>query len=534
MPPPAHESPHLALPPSLLPKILAHLSTSSLHTATLVCRRWRTLIFSSGPRSLHILQPHLPTLRAHFGAEAVPARLPLQAVRALLHRYAAQTLFGNHTALAAYSSAAALGAAAVCGSLLAHAERGLRRVRVVELGGGPPRLLACVKADAPIAALAVSEGYLCAVGASGQLTIWQLLARGSTRFLCVRSWSVRVDVGAVKGVAISPGHARTGVVVAVVGAQRTVLVHPAHAISVKRGEFFKNGVPVLVDGEEKGKGVGVAAEGRLGRWILCVKTPEDATGEVVFALGGRQTQLAGVSGFLGAGWAKDDSRQLAKRRIGGIEDGVEVSVGAGNSPDEVFSWYRTRLTEGGERRWGLRAWEDADWDEVKIVYDSYAIATERDTGRVCIVNVVPWAVRCTLYRRARGHSGFCGYAVYEGEKQKRGTRKIGGYVAFTMGEGRLRVLPLVGVSEWTGDEMGWEMVHGCRDIAIGTGEVAGMFAGKGRVVVVFDNRIVVVRLWAQAREADEYSLGNHGRLGRVGRARRRWKAGMGGDRCEVM
>lgn len=508
------------LPLSLLPRILTHLPTPTLYTCTLVCKTWRTLILTPGPKSQHLLKPHLPTLRACFGPDLVPARLPIPKVRHLLHLYAAQTLFGNFTTTTTYTTAeldSSVGLA-VCGSLLAFVVG--RCVKVLETWYTPMKLLDTIRVPgrAPVVAVTVNEAFVGVLDRTGGVHLFQLLARGSERYLCVRCYSADVGgVGEAWGLAMTPeGHGAP--LVAVLGYGEWALVHPSHALVQRRGEFFRE----LTGGEKER----VGDQGRRWQWVLTLSAPEGVRGGVTFSLRGWQMAVGGTGGYVGAGWGREDSRELARRRVGGFEDGVEV-LGVRNGADELFDHYRGQVE--GVRRWAVRSWE-LGWVDVLVCWDSFAIATEEATGAVAVVSLVPFEARCVLYRRTlagRHH----GYAVFEGEKVVNGKR-VGGYIAFIPGEGRLKVLPLEGIGEWRGEEAGWELVRGCRDVPIGKGEVKSLFAGNGRVTVVFEDRVVVVRLWAVGSGGGEFCLARSGRVGKEWETAPRWRRRVEG--CAVM
>jgi len=548
------------LPKTVVYKILQNLPTTSLFTASLVCSSWRKLVYNSGPLSQALLKPHLAVLRERFGAKEIPPRLPIPTVRQLLVLYARQDLFGAFSSTVTYDVSDLCSAAiwqdscsiplqrrrfAVCGSLLAFAVRN-KRVHLFETDRHPIKLLTTIKVPARPIALAVSESFL-AVLDEKRLHLYHLLARGTPNFMSVNIYSLEVPhLQNPSAIAITPEGIMPPLV-AVLGAE-LYLIHPSHALSLKRGKFFRSdlGGKESVASEERGT---TGNQGpRANEWILTA--PGSSIGisfPINFTMRGRQLAVSDIgpqnhslqhSVYLGSAWGNEDSKELAKRRIYGMKDGQDL-LGKTHDANALFQHYSSRTatnTLNPVRKWipkHLNTWQMEIEDAVHI-WDSYYILTESTTGCVRIATVAPFESRFLLYRRngnfeekIRRH---CGYTVFRGTKVVNG-RRVGGYIAFSPSEGRLNVLPLERIpwSRTGEDDVGWELVRECRDIAIGGGEILGMFAGCARVVVVFEHRVVVVRLWTEDVGGVE-DEGSEWAVDRKGGVHQNWE-GPGKLRC---
>ncbi|KAI5857004.1 hypothetical protein BZA05DRAFT_441636 [Tricharina praecox] len=521
---------------ALIARILQYLPTASLFTASVVCSRFRRLLFSSGYVSQALLKPHLAVLRSRFGPATVPRKLAISAVRQLLSLYARQALFGEFSSTVTYDVSDLCCAAAtwrdacavplrtrrfaVSASLLAYAVKN-RRVHVFDTRRTPVRLLTTLKLRARAVALAVSEAFLAVLDETG-VHMYQLLARDTPKFMPVHTYSITIPgLKDPCAIAITPERNSTPLV-AVLGAE-LVLVHPSHALAERRGRFFRPEAAAAPLHSEKQKArASVSSKSksqpRKHEWILTSPGLSiNLSPPLSFSMSGRQLSVSaqGHSAFLGAAWSNEDSHELARRRINGLKDGAAAGAADQQSDDDaelLFKHFR------GARRWvpkhlntgGGGGGEGAGGVQVTDamhIWDSYYILTERESGAVRIATVAPYEPRCTLYRRpqSRGDAN-AGYAVWS---QIVDGRTVAGYIAFSPAEGRLNVLPLERIP-WTGGrggrgrgredvdvDVGWELVTTCRDIAIGSGEILGMSAGSEQVVVVFEDRVVVVRLWVR-------------------------------------
>ena len=594
----------MALPPAVVHRILAQLDTTALYSASCVCSDWRRQVYGAGAASQTLLRPHLAVLRARFGADRIPARLPIAAVRRLLALHArldllllgtAATVAGSYDLSELWPvpappppspSAGRLklhpqhqqhhehqdeGRWALSASLLAVRARGGTGVVLLATHTQPMRRLASVKLPAPAApvlALALSESHLAVLDAHHRLHVYHLLARDTPHFVVVLVYSLPVPglgrggplalalapecggagggaAGGAAGRAMGAGAAggaaaQAAPLVAVLGA-KLQLIHPSLALAFKRNQFFRG---------EAGGPAPPAEDGGGGEWILTAPgTDVGLTPPMRFAMRGRQLVLSTAAGsgtsatstaaYLGSAWASEDATgELLRRRQRGIKDGQDLA----NRPhdtDALWRHYcsRTAAPAGvgtttapatgtgtaihpaadavpprGVRKWtpkklgtGSTAIEAAEH-----IWDAYYIMTDAATGAVRIASVAPFQPRLTLYRRPRPRHErrriHCGYAVFRGILLG-GTTRVGGYIAFSPAAGRLNVLPLERIpwappppsqsqsaEDTTAETAGWELVRGCRDIAIGSGDILDMVASAAHVVVVFERRIVVVRL----------------------------------------
>ena len=603
----------MALPPTVVHRILAQLDTTALYSASCVCSDWRRQVYGAGAVSQTLLRPHLAVLRARFGADRIPARLPIAAVRRLLALHArldllllgtAATVAGSYDLSELWPvpappppspSAGRLklhpqrqqhhehqdeGRWALSASLLAVRARGGTGVVLLATHTQPMRRLATVKLPAPAApvlALALSESHLAVLDAHHRLHVYHLLARDTPHFVVVLVYSLPVPglgrdgplalalapesgaagggaAGAAVGRAMGGGAAAGGAaqaiqaapLVAVLGA-KLQLIHPSLALVLKRSKFFRG---------DAGGPAPAAEDGGGGEWILTAPGTEvGLTPPMRFAMRGRQLVLSTAAGpgtsasasttsttaYLGSAWANEDATgELLRRRQRGIKDGQDLAhrphdtdalwrhycsrtaaapgtgVGTTTSPatgtgTAIHPAADAAVPPRGVRKWtpkklgtGSTAIEAAEH-----IWDAYYIMTDAATGAVRIASVAPFQPRLTLYRRQRPRHErrriHCGYAVFRGILLGGATR-VGGYIAFSPAAGRLNVLPLERIpwasppppqsqsAEEMAETAGWELVRGCHDIAIGGGDILDMVASAAHVVVVFERRVVVVRL----------------------------------------
>jgi hypothetical protein len=517
------------LPPPVITRILQHLPTASIFTASLVCSSWRKLLFTSGPPSQALLKPHLAVLRHHFGEARVPHKISIAALRKLLVLYARQELFGEFSSTASYNlSSLQLSKFALSASLLAIARNG--KILLFDLQQHPLRLLACIKApNKRIVALALSEVFLAVLDEAGKVHLYHLLARDTPNFLPLHTFSVAVPALRDPAAIAITQEGGAPPLIAVLGGEQLHLLHPAHALSEKRRQFFRDAA------DEKG-GSAEKAPATSHEWILTATTAAGFAAPLAFGMYGRH--LSDGTAYLGSAWSNESSAELARRRIYGLKDGQDIATRP-HDADALFRHYR------GGGKWGAPKRLDTGEVEVKDamhLWDAFYIVTETATGLVRIVSVAPFEHLCLLYRRGeRGGRNHCGYAVWAGLVE--GKRAPGSYVAFSPAEGRLKILPLHRVP-WArkppGEDAGWELVRMCRDIAIGSGEILGMVAGPKRVLVVFEDRVVVVRLWTQKvggvedEEGGAWAVGKGGAVHRDGKVGRTNCMGLDKGECAVM
>jgi hypothetical protein len=518
------------LPTPIITRILQHLPTASIFTASLVCSSWRKLLFTSGPPSQALLKPHLAVLRHHFGEARVPHKMPIAALRKLLVQYARRELFGEFSSTASYnlSSSVQLSQFALSASLLAIVARN-GKILLFDLQRIPLRLLAAIKSPGKrVVALALSEAFLAILDEAGKVHLYHLLARDTPNFLPLHTFSVAVPALRDPAAIAITQEGGTPPLIAVLGGEQLHLLHPAHALSEKRRHFFR-------DTDEKA-GSAEKAIASTNEWILTAPTP-GFTAPIAFGMYGRH--ISDGSAYLGSAWSNESSAELARRRIYGLKDGQDIATRP-HDADALFRHYR------GGGKWG--ALKRLDTGEVEVedalhLWDAFYILTESATGLVRIVSVAPFEHRCSLYRRGEDRSSgkHCGYAVWAGLKE--GKRAPGSYVVFSPAEGRLKILPLHRIP-WnrkpSGDDAGWELLAQCRDVAIGAGEILGLVAGPSRVLVLFVDRVVVVRLWTRKvggvedEEGAAWAVGKGGAVHREGKGGRTNCMGLDKGDCAVM
>lgn len=549
------DKPH-SLPQKILCNILCHLPTASLFTASLVSREWQALIFESGPISNFLLRPHLSVLRERFGFQQVPHRLPIPAVRGLLLRYAKQELSGTFCAKDIYNIQAfnskvdawndrcsvplRLRRFAVCGSLLAIATRS-KYIYVFELTKRPMELLARISVKKRSVALAISETYL-AVLDEDSVNMYSLLARNTPAFMVVHIYSIKVpQIRHPSAIAITPGLESTPLVAVL--ATSVYLIHPSYALTQKRGGFFRNyeDEEEIVEVSRKGKEKQPLSTPKGSPWLLAtVGSGIGASFPLAFSMYGRQVSLPmwdsdadfQRSGYIGALWSNEDPMQLKRRHSLSLKDGENVH-NATYSPDQLWRFYKTKLTykkinsDGSttpiataKNRWQAHLIDNGGQLTIESaihLYDSFYIVTEVTTRLVRIISMAPSESKMILYRRpdpefdsdsdsdSDSHDAMgkqakhCGYVVVsEGGGS--------GYVAFNHRPGFIKILPIRQIpmhsntdsSEEQQMKISQEITGHLREVAIGGGgEIIGMAGNAKRLVVITEDRVVVVRLWRE-------------------------------------
>lgn len=550
--PQQRNKPHL-LPQKIICKILCHLPTASLFIASLVSREWQELIFESGPISNSLLRSHLSVLRERFGFQQVPHRLPIPAVRKLLLRYAKQELSGAFCAKEIYNIQAfnsksntwndrcsvpfRLRRFAVCGSLFAIATRS-KHIYIFELTKRPMELLARISVKKHPVALAISEAYLAVLDEEG-VSMYSLLARNTPAFMVVRIYSIKVpQIRHPSAIAITPGFESTPLVAVL--ATSIYLIHPSYALTQKRGGFFRNYVEEeIVEVSRKGKEKQPLSPSTPKRspWLLVTAGLDiGASFPLAFSIHGRQVSFSAWgdyntdfhrSGYIGALWSNEDPTQLKQRHSLSLKDGENV-CNATYSPDQIWRSYKAKLTykkknsDGSitpiataKNRWQAHPIDTSSQMTIESaihLYDSFYIVTEVTTRLVRIISMAPFANKMILYRRLDPESkhdpepgftgegaGHCGYIVVsEGGGS--------GYVAFNHRPGFVKILSIRQIpmhstansSEKQEMKICQEVTGHLREIAIGGGgDIVGMAGDAKRLIVVTEDRVVVVRLWCK-------------------------------------
>lgn len=588
-----------SLPQKILCNILCHLPTASLFTASLVSREWQALIFESGPVSNFLLRPHLSVLRERFGFQQVPHRLPIPAVRGLLLRYAKQELSGTFCAKEIYnirtfnsrlstwsdrcSVPLRLRRFAVCGSLLAIATRS-KHIYVFELTKRPIELLAKISVKNRPVALAISEAYLAVLG-EDSVSMYSLLARNTPAFMVVHIYSVKVpQIRHPSAIAITPGLESTPLVAVL--ATSIYLIHPSYALTQKRGGFFRDHgedeEEIVAEVSRKGKEKQPLSTPKGNPWVLVTAgSGVGASFPLAFSMYGRQVSLSAWgdngadfqrSGYIGALWSNEDPMQLKQRHSLSLKDGENIH-NASYSPDQLWRFYKTKLTykkknsDGSitpiataKNRWQAHPIDTGGQMAIESaihLYDSFYIVTEVTTRLVRIISMAPFSSKMILYRRldpesgsesdsdvtAGMQAGHCGYVVVsEGG--------CSGYIAFNHRPGFVKILSIrqilmhgtVDSSEEQQMRIGQEITGYLREIAIGGGgEIVGMAGDAKRLVVITEDRVVVVRLWREDtpgrsvnKDAEpDWEVNRFGEVRRVGERISPLRRGMDCARCVV-
>ncbi|KAI5819289.1 hypothetical protein BZA77DRAFT_305009 [Pyronema omphalodes] len=515
------------LPMEVVANILKYLPTTSIFTASLVCSDWRKLLYNSGAISQELLRPHLSVLRERYGAREIPQRLLIGTIRKLLTLYAHQDLFGTFSSTTTYDITALASSAtwtdschiplpqrrfALCGTLLVYAVRN-KRLLLFDTSVHPMKLLTSLRIPARPLGLAVSESYLAVIDEK-RLHLYHLLARGTPSFIVVQRYSIVTPFALDPiGIAIT-SEGPNPPLVAILG-HDLQLIHPSYAVAQKRDLLFRK----------------QRREKKPARQEWIIEAPGTSIGittPISFGMRGRQLAVRTTDPgsitrclYLGSAWSSESPGEVAKRRSRGIKDGQPL-MDQKHDADTLWAYYSSR-TQGNPPvvKWSPKQLNtgEREIDDAVHIWDSYYILTEMESRNVVIATVTPYQIRIVLYRKMGERAPHCGYAVFRGTKIMNG-RKIGGYIAFCPSEGRLNVLPLERIpwnkSNERPEYIGWELKAGCRDIAIGSGEIMGMFAGAKNVVIMFEHRVVIVRLWTLVvggvEEPSEWAIDKRGVL----------------------
>jgi hypothetical protein len=447
---------------------------------------------------------------------------------------------------------------------------GTKRIYMFETNRHPMQLLSVVKIPTRPIALALSECYLAVVDEK-RVYLYQMLARNTKKFMVNQVYSIRVpNLDAPMTIALTP-QGKSKPLVAVLGAELH-LIHPAHALSEKRQDFFKANIDakdISISKKSIVKST-IASDcqkseferqSRSHKWVLT--SPGSSIGisfpikfdiyglQLNVSTLGAQNQSSQRSVYLGSAWNNEDPHELARRRINGLPDGVNLQSQT-FSPDALFQHYQSKIDTKTVAQAVIR-WTPQHFDTVNLdiedalhIWDSYYILTDSATGLVQIVSIAPYETKLILYHRpatseerCRSH---CGYVVYHGTQPG---KLSDGYIAFTPSNGRLKVLPITRITFATRAgsntdiccRVGWELVMGCRDIAVGPGEILDMFAGANKITIVYDDRVVVVGIWTyqnitcRKNDNEEWSIDKKGRVLKycnnknVGAGRKSWYSG---------
>lgn len=526
-------------------------------------------MFESGPLSNSLLRPHLSVLRERFGIQQVPHRLPIPAVRKLLLRYAKQELSSTLCAKEIYDTKAYISKStwrdhcsvplrlrrfAVCGSLLAIAMKS-KHIYVFELTKKPMELLTRITVEKHPIALAISDAYL-AILDEEHVSMYSLLARNTPSFMVLHIYSIKVpQIRHPSAIAITPGLESTPLVAVL--ATSIYLIHPSYALTQKRGGFFRHGEEeeeeVVEDisrkGKEKEKLPLSHSPSSLKRnpWLLVTAgSGVGASFPLAFSMHGRQVSISAWgdhnsdfqrSGYIGGLWSNEDPVQLKRRHSYSLKDGENVR-NATYSPDQLWRFYTAKLSynktnvdgsttpiTSARNRWQAQPIDTGGQMTIESaihLYDSFYIVTEVTTRLVRIISLAPFSSKMILYRRsdagpesecdskpdsADRDIKHCGYVVAPGGKDS-------GYIAFSHRPGFIKILPIRQIpmhgassSDEQQTELGQDVTGYLRETAIGEdGDIVGMAGDAKRLVVVMEDRIIVVRLWSQG--APGRSVGN--------------------------
>lgn len=444
---------------------------------------------------------------------------------------------------------------AVCGSLLAIATS--RHIYVFELTKKPIELLTKIPTKKHPIALAISGAYL-AVLDEEFVSMYSLLARNKPSFMVVGVYSIKVpQIRNPTAIAITPGIESTPLVAVL--ATSIYLIHPSYALTQKRGGFFRDHIEGheedILDPSRKGKEKEKhplsrsAPAPKKNPWLLATTGSNiGASFPLTFAMYGRQVSVSAWgdynhdfqrSGYLGSLWSNEDPVQLKRRQSSLLMDGENV-LNATYSPDQLWRYYNAKPSykryseESGVNtdtgysasNWAENRWQAHTVDtkgEMTIesaihLYDSFYIVTEVKTRLVRIISIAPFASKVILYRRTDSDSEtdastdtttekavkHCGYVVAPGGKED-------GYIAFNHRPGFIKILPLRQIPMHSGDStatsleeqhttLGREVTGHIREIGIGEDEnIVGMDGDARRLIVVLEERVVVVRLWCEEK-----------------------------------
>ncbi|CAZ85105.1 unnamed protein product [Tuber melanosporum] len=243
---------------SLLSAVFAYLDTQTLFTASLTCKHWRATTFLSRSHSPQLLRPHLSMLRAHFGRETVPHRIPIPTVEKLFTQYVRETapawMYSRRTYLLPPSHGAVSvscdGGNGVEGKMAVVVGR--NKVYVYDITESPITQTHTIQISDKVSKLAVKGGYL-ALSTKRKLHLYALLSNG----LSLRLYSVPIP--AVEAIALGRAGKAEEPLVAITTKDKTAIIHPSYALWRRRNNFFLQG-----SGSVAG-----ASTGQSGRWEDC-------------------------------------------------------------------------------------------------------------------------------------------------------------------------------------------------------------------------------------------------------------------------
>ncbi|PWW75352.1 hypothetical protein C7212DRAFT_281762 [Tuber magnatum] len=266
--PPLQKSPPLSprcpkntpqtLHPSLLSTIFTYLDTQTLFAASLTCKHWRSTTFLSKSYSPQLLRPHLSILRAHFGREAVPHRIPIPTVEKLFTQYVRETapawMYSRETYLLPPSRGAVSvscdGGSGVEGRMAVVVGR--NKVHVYDITESPIRRTHTIQIKDKVTKLAVKGGYL-ALSTKQKLYLYALLSNG----LSLRLYSVPIP--AIELIALGRAGKTEEPLVAITTKDKTAIIHPSYALWRRRNNFFLQGSGPATS----------ASVGQSGKWEDC-------------------------------------------------------------------------------------------------------------------------------------------------------------------------------------------------------------------------------------------------------------------------
>ncbi|RPB04878.1 hypothetical protein L873DRAFT_1825537 [Choiromyces venosus 120613-1] len=245
------------LPPPLLSTIFTYLDTQTLFTASLTCKHWRATTFLSKSHSPQLLRPHLSMLRAHFGRETVPHRIPIPTVEKLFTQYVRETAPAWTYSRGTYLLPPLHGAVSIsCGGGSCVEGRmamvvGRNKVYVYDITETPIAQTHTVQISDKITKVVVKGGYL-AFSTKQKLYLYALLPNG----LSLRLYFVPIP--GIESIALGRARKTEEPLVAITTKDRTGIIHPSYALWRRRTNFFQGPNPATS-----------ASTGQRGRWEEC-------------------------------------------------------------------------------------------------------------------------------------------------------------------------------------------------------------------------------------------------------------------------
>ncbi|PUU73369.1 hypothetical protein B9Z19DRAFT_1095140 [Tuber borchii] len=243
------------LHPSLLSAVFTYLDTQTLFNASLTCKHWRATTFLSRHYSPQLLRPHLSMLRAHFGRETVPHRIPIPTVEKLFTQYVRETAPAWMYSRGTYLLPPSHGAVSIsCGGGSGVEGRmavvvGKNKVHVYDITESPIAQTHTIQINDKVTKLTVKGGYL-AFSTKQKVYLYALLSNG----LSLRLYSVPIP--AVESIALGRAGKTEEPLVAITTKDKTMIIHPSYALWRRRNNFFLQGSASATGAsmEQSGKG----------------------------------------------------------------------------------------------------------------------------------------------------------------------------------------------------------------------------------------------------------------------------------------